>query len=353
MVKKKLLLSLAITFVAMIFASYIVKNTKITLDKNSRYKANVPKTMQAVHIKNESKKKFYDNIYIKNDKVPAIKDNEVLVLVKSATFTQRDYDFFKINKNTNDFVPCSDFSGIVVKVGKDVKTYEIGDKVFGITDLKNNKGACAEYVAIPQNNVYFIPYSLTFKQASAIPTPALLDWFAVHNLKKQGIKKGKVLIDDAISEVGIMLTGLLTRNGFEVTAIDDENVESWVNSFGVKNFISNTDFFEKQKQLTDKYDVVINLRHGLPINSLIKLVKPKGTFISYEKTKYNREDIKMLIIDNTKIDKKIFAKMARLVHLGKLQINIVKDFNINHARDAYIRAIKGNINGKIVVTINK
>ena len=247
---------------------------------------------------------------------------------------------------------CSDFSGVVVKVGSKVKYYEIGDKVFGIADLDKNKGACADYVAVSQNNVYLLPYSLTFKQASAIPTPALLNWLALHNLQKQGLKKGKVLIDDAISEVGIMLTGLLVRNNFEVSAIDDESIESWVNNFGVKNFIANTKFDEQKEVLLNKYDVVINLRNGIPSEELIKLVKPQGILISYEPVKITRNDIKVLVIDNNKIDKEVFAKMARLVHLGKLQINVVKEFGLEHIRDAYIRAIKGNVNGKIVVNVN-
>ena len=350
--KKKWLLSLIITFILVIFVSYIVENTKISFDKDSKYKVNIPKTMRVAHIKNGNGKDFYNNIYVDNRDVPEIKKNEVLVYVKSATFTQRDYDFFKTNKNKREFVPCSDFSGIVVKVGSNVKLYEVGDKVFGITDLNNNRGACAEYIAVPQNNIYTIPYSLTFKQASAIPTPALLDWFALRSLQKRGLKKGTVVIDDAISEVGIMLTGLLSNSGFKVTAIDDENVESWVGNFGVKEFISNTSFGEKQKQLYNKYDVVINLRHGLPAGDLIKLVKPNGIFISYEKVNKKRDDIKTLIINNTKIDKEIFAKMARLVHLGKLRINIVKQFDLEHVRNAYIRAIKGNTDGKVVVNVN-
>ena len=350
---RKFLLSLLITFAIVIFASYIVKNTKLSLDKDAKYRAVLPATMRVAHIKNESSKDFYKNIYVDRRPVPDIDDDEVLVYVKAATFTNRDYDFFKHNPGRSDFVPCSDFSGIVVRVGKKVKKYEIGDKVFGIADLDKNKGACADYVAVSQNNVYLLPYSLTFKQAATIPTPALLDWLALHNLQKRGLKRGTVLIDDAISEVGIMLTGLLVRNGFEVSAIDDESVESWVSSFGVKKFIPNTRFDEDKKQLKHYYDVVINLHGNIPHTELLDLVKVGGLFLSYDPVSIKRDDIKTIVIDNSKIDKEVFAKMARLVHLGKLHINVVKEFGIEHIRDAYMRAIKGNINGKIVINVNR
>lgn len=350
---KKWLLSLVITFFIITAIPFLANNIKVSFDKDSKYVAELPKTMRTAHIKNESDKDFYKNIYISRTKLPEIGDEDVLVYVKSATFTQRDFSFFKSNKDKKEFVPCSDFSGVVVRVGKKVKRYEIGDKVFGIADLENGKGACADYVSVAQNNIYTLPYSLTFKQAAMIPTPALLNWFTLHNLEKQGLKKGKVLIDDAISEVGIMLTGLLSRNGFEVTAIDDESVETWVEGYGIKNFISNSAFETEKQKLLNSYDIVIDLNKGIPIKELIKLVKPKGTFITYEQTNEKRDDIRMLIIDNKLIDKEIFAKMSRLVHLGKLKVNVVQEYGLEHIRDAYIRAVKGNNNGKVVVNVNK
>ena len=349
---KKWFLSLAITFGVLLLISFISKNTKITFDKDSKYTAKLPNLMRVAHFTNESEKDFYKNIYVNKQPLPEIGDNDVLVYVKSATFTQRDFDFFKLNKGRKDFVPCSDFSGIVVKVGSRVKMYEIGDRVFGIADIDNGRGACADYVAVAQNNIYTIPYSLTFKQASMIPTPALLNWFALHNLQKQGLKKGKVLIDDAMSEVGIMLTGLLVASGFEVTAVDDDSVESWAIGYGVNNFIPNTKFPEFSAMLKGSYDIVINLHKGLPVNELLPLVKQRGTFISYEKSSVKRDDIKMLIVDNKLIDKEVFAKMARLVHLGKLQVNVTQEYGLEHIRDAYMMAAKGNSNGKVVVNIN-
>lgn len=350
---KKWLLSLFITFVVLIIASVIFKNTKIYFDKDSTYKIDLPKKMRIAIISNNSEKDFYKNIRIEKRDLPQVNANDVLVYVKSAAFTPRDYDFFKNNKNIKEFVPCSDFAGVVVKVGENVKRYEIGDKVFGVSDLQNNRGACADYIAIPQNNIYTIPYSLTFKQASMIPTPALLNWFALHNLHKQGLKKGKVLVDDAISEIGIMLTGLLAQNGFEVTSMDDESVESWASGYGIKNFIANSKFGELKPQLLNSYDVVINLHKGIPSKELIDVVKPHGTFISYDKTAARRGDIRMLIIDHTLINKELFAKMARLVHLGKVQVKVAQEFGLEHIRDAYIRAIKGNNDGKVVVNVNR
>ena len=354
--KGKVLLSLCISFIVLIFLDRIISNTKIILDKDSIYNAKLPEKMKVAYITNETKKDFYKNIQVKNEELPEISDNEVLVYVKSASFTQRDFDFFKSKKDKKSFVPCSDFSGIIVRTGKNVKKYEIGDKVFGIADILNGKGACSQYISVPQNNIYSMPYSLSFSQAASIPTPSLLNWLAVHNIEKKGLKKADVLIDDAISETGIMLTGLLVRSGFKVTALDDENIKSWVSAFGVSEFVSKEEIESKKNSMVKKFDVVINLKYGLSSDLLMSFVKKNGMFMSFEEIENAskiRKDIKTLIIDNKKIDNKIFSKMARLVHLGKLQVNIVKEFDLDHIRDAYVRAEKGNLNGNIVVKVNK
>ena len=344
----------AITLLITVLLLFICGRVSIHIDQDSVYKVDLPKEMRVAHFTNNSKKDFYKNIRVDKQKLPEIQDNDVLVMVHAASFTDRDFEFFNRVKGRKEFVPCSDFAGRVVAVGKNVKDYEVGDKVFGIADLENKGGACADYVAVPKNNIYPIPYSLTYKQAAAIPSPALLNWLAFHQIDKKGFGTGTVLIDDAISEVGIMLTGLLVRNGFEVSGIDREQVKSWVEGFGVKNFYAYEKIDEHKKELEGKYDVVINLKHGMAVEDLLKFVKKGGTFISFEKMAAGkRDDVKIIVIDNAKITKDVFAKMARLVHLGKLKINVAKEFGLEHIRDAYMRSEKGNLDGKVIVNINE
>ncbi len=339
-------------FVAICFIA--VENIKINIDKESIYTTKIPQDMKVAHYANNSTKDLYRNIYIDRQKVPEVKNNEVLVYVKTASFSQKDFEFYKNNQNKNikSFIPCSDFSGVIVKVGKDVKKFEIGDKVFGIADIKKGNGACAEYVAVQQNNIGIIPYSLTYKQAASIPTPALLNWLAYHNLDRKGFKTGKVLVDDPLSETGIMLTGLLIRNGFEVDAIDNKDVRNWAYGFGIKNFIDIDEIEKFEKLLAGKYDVVFNLRHGVDEKKLLSFVKKGGEFISLENINLTRQDIKIKVINLDKVDNAMFAKMARLVHLGKLDIKVAREFNLDQIKDAYMRAEKGNLDGKVIVNVH-
>ena len=352
---KKWLLSILVAFTILFVASVIVSNTNISFDKDSNYIANLPKEMRVAVISNGNDRISNGRLDFSVDKVsvPEIGDEDVLVAVKSASMNDNDFEFFRKNPNRENFVPCSDFAGVVVNVGKDVKLYEIGDKVMGTLDVNSHNGACADYVVAPQNNIYVMPYSLSFKQAATIPTPALLNWFAVHNLERSGFKKGKVLVDDAISDVGIMLTGLLSRSGFDVVAIDEDGMETSALSLGIKEFIGNSKFTEKKDVLKNSFDVVINLKRGQAVEDLLTLVKKNGTFISFEKVNASRDDIRTLIINHTYISKDVFAKMARLVHLAKLQVSIAKEYKLEQIGEAFFASTNGGLNGRVIVNISR
>src|SRR5437764_1539041 len=62
-------------------------------------------------------------------------------------------------------IPGLEFAGEIVEVGNEVRTREIGDRVFGIT----GGGAQAEYVTIPESHLSRIPAHLDWAEAAALP----------------------------------------------------------------------------------------------------------------------------------------------------------------------------------------
>ena len=158
---------------------------------------------------------YYKNIKIEKASLPDISDNQVLVKVKYASLNAIDFQIKNSLKHNESFIPCSDFSGVVVKVGEKVKKFEIGDEVFGIADFKN--GACAEYIAVSQDYIGIKPFSLSFAQAAIIPTPGIYAW---NMIEKAKISEGSsVLLDEAFSETGAIIGALAKNNSAQKTAI--------------------------------------------------------------------------------------------------------------------------------------
>jgi NADPH:quinone reductase-like Zn-dependent oxidoreductase len=62
-------------------------------------------------------------------------------------------------------IPGLEFAGEVESIGQEVRTWKIGDRVFGIT----GGGAQAEFVVVPQSNLARIPAELDWVQAGAMP----------------------------------------------------------------------------------------------------------------------------------------------------------------------------------------
>jgi NADPH:quinone reductase-like Zn-dependent oxidoreductase len=62
-------------------------------------------------------------------------------------------------------IPGLEFAGEVEAVGDAVRSWEIGDRVFGIT----GGGAQAEFVVVPESNLARIPEELDWNEAAATP----------------------------------------------------------------------------------------------------------------------------------------------------------------------------------------
>src|SRR5947208_15881121 len=60
-------------------------------------------------------------------------------------------------------IPGLEFAGEVESIGQEVRTWKIGDRVFGIT----GGGAQAEFVSVPESNLARIPAELGWVQAGA------------------------------------------------------------------------------------------------------------------------------------------------------------------------------------------
>ncbi|KAI1784002.1 chaperonin 10-like protein [Ganoderma leucocontextum] len=114
--------------------------------------ATIPTTMKAVVVEPGHK------VAIKDHPVPPIGDNDVLI--KTVSVAQNPTDWKHVDNNGKPGTVLGvDFSGNVVKVGKNVSSPKVGDHVAGFVHggCFEDEGAFAEYVKTPADLVWVVP----------------------------------------------------------------------------------------------------------------------------------------------------------------------------------------------------
>ncbi|HEY6044971.1 MAG TPA: alcohol dehydrogenase catalytic domain-containing protein, partial [Pyrinomonadaceae bacterium] len=105
-------------------------------------------------------------------------------------------------------IPGLEFAGDIEAVGEDARTWQIGDRVFGIT----GGGAQAEYVTVPENTLARIPENLNWAEAAAVPEVFMTAHDALFT--QCGLQIGeRVLIHAAGSGVGTAAIQLVHAAG--------------------------------------------------------------------------------------------------------------------------------------------
>ena len=212
---------------------------------------------------------------------PAIGPRDVLVRVSAASINPldkmiRNGEFKLLLKYKTPFVLGHDLSGIVTRVGADVRDYKIGDQVYARPrDLRI--GAFAEYIAIDHSDIAFKPKSLTMEESAAIPLVALAAWQALVELAQ--IKSGqKVLIHAGAGGLGSTVIQLAKHLGAFVATTANGKDAVKVRGLGADEVIdyTNTDFAES----LSGYDVVLDSLGGDNLAKSLTVLKPGGLAIS-------------------------------------------------------------------------
>jgi len=258
-------------------------------------------------------------LMIKEIEKPEPKENEVLIKVYAATAHIGDtrirkadpflvrlvFGLFKPKKN---LIPGMEVSGIIENVGKNVKSFKIGDKVFAWTGF--GLGGYTEYLCLPEKAkegslerkglVAIKPENLTYEEAATIPAGGLT---ALKNMQKANIGKGQsVLINGASGSLGTYAIQLAKYYGAKVTAVCSAENFDLVKSIGADKVIDYTkeDFTKKQ----DKYDIVYDAVMKSKASKCRKILKSNGTFLNNKSLpKMKRDDLLFLkdLIENNKL----------------------------------------------------
>lgn len=171
----------------------------------------------------------------------------------------------------------TDFAGQVEAIGQGVKTFKVGDRVWGFDD--NGLGSHTQYLCIAEDkSVLKIPDHFGYAEAAASAEGA---HYAVNFLNKIDVKAGQnILVNGATGGIGSALIQLLKSMGTRVTAVCATPHLDTIKSLGADRVIDYTaqDF----NQLDEQFDFVLDAVGKTTFFKCKRILKPKGIYISSE-----------------------------------------------------------------------
>jgi NADPH:quinone reductase-like Zn-dependent oxidoreductase len=246
---------------------------------------------------------------IDNAEQPKISDHDILIKVKLAGINPIDHFVTsgalpKIDPLPH--IPGAGTSGIIEQVGSHVnnnKDFKKGDRVIvhnkifdGTCDMCLNgldmicrnggligaitNGGFAEYIAVPERNVFKIPDDMDWELAASLPVTSLTPY---HALKEASLKVNEhLVVFGASGNTGMIAVQLGKKMGAKVIAVSKDN---WIkNDFGADYIISDYDkVVENVKEITNgkMADVVLNSLGINTWNSSFESVGINGRWIAF------------------------------------------------------------------------
>lgn len=276
-------------------------------------------------------------------------------------------------------IPGAEVSGIVDEIGSEVSGLKKGDRVVihnkvfdGICDMclsgldmicRNGglisvitNGGFAEYIVVPQRNVFKIPDDMDWDLAASLPVTVLTPF---HALNEARMKINEfLLVFGATGNTGMIATQLGKRMGARVIAVSKEE---WVRDFGADYIIRDYDrIVEQVREITSgkMADVVLNSLGVKTWDSSFESTGINGRLVSFggltgADVKLNIQSLysrQIKLIGSTGGTRKELRDL--IDNHDKLQLKKWKRFDLDNVQEALHALFSKERNGRIFLDIS-
>ena len=194
---------------------------------------------------------------------PVAKDDEVLVRIHASSVKTDDLELLTGTifvrpgglRKPKYRVLGSDIAGSVEAVGNKVTQFQLDDEVFADLTLCGF-GAFAEYVSVPESALALKPANLTFEDAAAVPSAAIIPLQGLRDKTRVG-PGDRVLINGAGGGLGTFAVQIARSFGAEVTGVDSTEKLDMIRSIGADHVFDYTQ--EDFTRGDQRYDLILDL----------------------------------------------------------------------------------------------
>lgn len=297
-----------------------------------------------------------EHFSIKDIPAPQISENEILIKIHFAGIGE--WDQFEMNGGYHEmldikpkfpYICGSEGSGKIIKKGRNVNQYNIGDLVYACSFLNEKGGFFAEYVAVNQDFVNRIPSHLSSVEASAISGVGIT---ALRGIIKLDLgETDNIIIHGASGGVGhlaIQLAKNITNNVFAVASGKDgvQLCESLgADAVNGKRYLRDVEFSQFNKMLlTTKLEDYKHHTENMKKPAIIAY--PVG---NYDVPELN-DDLVEVIPYFGELEKTIINEFDCRLRNYNIMCNVSKVFDIGDFNNAYSQ-LEEHYTGKLVFRV--
>ncbi len=246
-------------------------------------------------------------------------------------------------------------SGVIEAVGVDVTNYKVGDEVVGSAGFKF--GCHAEYVCLDAAGALSIkPSELSHDGAVSVLFGGST---AQAYFDASGLEAGdSILINGASGAVGVAAVQLAKHIGASVTTVcSGRNVEL-MSELGADRVI---DYVKQDfKQLSEKFDFVMDNVGNAPFSEIEHLLKPKGKLLvvifknalEMIKNSFNKRAFLLTGADEKDaMGPQMYGRLMQFAKDGVLKPIIDSTFSLDQIVEAHNRVDTGRKVGAVIVTM--
>ncbi|KAM9972762.1 hypothetical protein ACTFIR_012131 [Dictyostelium discoideum] len=302
-----------------------------------------------------------------------LRDNQVEVKTIATGINYKDYlNFSGSNSNGDDNIGLPqfgyEFSGIITRVGNNVKGYKVGDNVFGLSNSCTSSHIITNY-----KKIQLKPLNISNIEAASIPIDYLTSFISLFNVGCLNIEDNEsILIHLGVDGVGLSTFEILKWKGFKsnlfVTVNSDKTKQYLLDNYGdfITGIYSNTDksYVTKIKNKLIKLgskkkgvDLILNTLPSDFMDSNFQLLTKSGRIIDLTSNhlnqseflkninfKYNHgyHNFELSLFQKNKIQKCLY-EISNAIKNGELKTIPIKEFTNLNIKDAIKYIINDNI----------
>lgn len=282
--------------------------------------------------------------------------NEVQVAVRAASINP--FDLAVLHGLMQKMIPLQfpavlglDFAGVITATGTGVRSFAIGDEVYGQGSPFKGHGSWASMSIADSGKIAKKPTATDFSEAASLPLVAVSAYQAL--VEHLQLKSGQtILIHGGVGGIGSMAIQLAKHLGAHIITTVGTKDMALATSLGAEEVVDyQTQAFEKE---VHDVDAVFDTVGGETNAKSYQVLKKGGTIVAM----IAKPDAELMakfgvqaIAQVTQVNTNRLIKVAELVDQGVIKPQVTAVFPLEKIADAVRQMETGPRRGKTVLTV--